>query len=87
MVVVVGDMGRSPRMQYHCLSLANQAGFSVDFVGYSGSECWDDVKNHPSIVRHPIDPVQIPSFMSDGGTLSKVPSSSHSLIFFTKQGV
>lgn len=34
-VVVLGDLGRSPRMQYHVLSLL-QAGHSVDFVGYTG---------------------------------------------------
>lgn len=28
-VVVLGDIGRSPRMQYHCISLAN-AGVDVD---------------------------------------------------------
>jgi hypothetical protein len=27
-VVVLGDIGRSPRMQYHSLSLANQVCFS-----------------------------------------------------------
>ncbi|CAN1342396.1 UDP-glycosyltransferase TURAN [Linum perenne] len=36
-VVVLGDIGRSPRMQYHALSLANQANFEVDIVGYGGS--------------------------------------------------
>ncbi|CAI8017674.1 Chitobiosyldiphosphodolichol beta-mannosyltransferase [Geodia barretti] len=35
LVVVLGDMGRSPRMQYHCLSLL-KAGYSVEFVGYGG---------------------------------------------------
>ena len=34
-VVVLGDIGRSPRMQYHAASLA-QNGFDVDFVGFSG---------------------------------------------------
>lgn len=28
-VVVLGDLGRSPRMQYHALSLARQVHFSV----------------------------------------------------------
>ena len=37
-VVVLGDIGRSPRMQYHCISLANH-GFHVDFVGYQGILC------------------------------------------------
>ena len=35
-VVVVGDVGRSPRMQYHALSLAAH-GCHVDLIGYQGS--------------------------------------------------
>lgn len=35
-VVVVGDVGRSPRMQYHSLSLANN-NFKVDLIGYGGN--------------------------------------------------
>ncbi|CAI7805995.1 unnamed protein product [Closterium sp. NIES-53] len=46
-VVVVGDVGRSPRMQYHALSLANQAGLEVDLIGYAGSQV------HPSVAEHP----------------------------------
>ncbi len=34
-VVVLGDMGRSPRMQYHCLSLIQQH-YNVDYIGYGG---------------------------------------------------
>ena len=34
-VVVLGDVGRSPRMQYHCLSLARK-GVRVALVGYRG---------------------------------------------------
>ena len=34
-LVVLGDIGRSPRMQYHALSFARE-GFDVDFVGYGG---------------------------------------------------
>lgn len=34
-VVVLGDVGRSPRMQYHCLSLV-QLDYTVDIVGYGG---------------------------------------------------
>ncbi|KAL7578147.1 hypothetical protein ACA910_012592 [Epithemia clementina (nom. ined.)] len=37
MVVVLGDLGRSPRMQYHVLSLL-QAGHFVTFVGYTGEQ-------------------------------------------------
>uniref|UniRef100_A0A8C6YBP8 Uncharacterized protein n=1 Tax=Naja naja TaxID=35670 RepID=A0A8C6YBP8_NAJNA len=34
-VLVVGDLGRSPRMQYHALSLARR-GRRVAFLGYAG---------------------------------------------------
>lgn len=35
-MVVLGDIGRSPRMQYHALSLARQACLEVDIVAYGG---------------------------------------------------
>lgn len=41
-VVVLGDIGRSPRMQYHCISLAN-AGVDVPlfrFCDVIGQCCW-----------------------------------------------
>lgn len=34
-VLVLGDIGRSPRMQYHALSIAKNGGL-VDLVGYLG---------------------------------------------------
>ncbi len=34
-VLVLGDVGRSPRMQYHALSLSRH-GFNVTFVGFLG---------------------------------------------------
>lgn len=34
-VIVLGDAGRSPRMQYHCLSLV-QLDYNVDLIGYGG---------------------------------------------------
>ena len=34
-VLVLGDIGRSPRMQYHALSVAKH-GCKVDLVGYKG---------------------------------------------------
>jgi beta-1,4-mannosyltransferase len=34
-VIVLGDLGRSPRMQYHCLSLL-EAGHHVTAIGYTG---------------------------------------------------
>ena len=34
-VLVLGDIGRSPRMQYHALSIAKHGGM-VDLIGYQG---------------------------------------------------
>lgn len=34
-VLVLGDLGRSPRMQYHAISLAKR-GVGVELIGYSG---------------------------------------------------
>lgn len=35
-VLVLGDLGRSPRMQYHALSIV-KSGAKVDLVGYKGT--------------------------------------------------
>lgn len=35
-VLVLGDIGRSPRMQYHALSLSKH-GYNVTFVGFLGT--------------------------------------------------
>jgi beta-1,4-mannosyltransferase len=35
-ILVLGDVARSPRMQYHALSCANQADMDVDIIGYPG---------------------------------------------------
>lgn len=34
-ILVLGDIGRSPRMQYHALSIARHGG-QVDIIGYQG---------------------------------------------------
>lgn len=34
-ILVLGDIGRSPRMQYHALSIARRGGY-VDLIGYHG---------------------------------------------------
>lgn len=34
-VLVLGDIGRSPRMQYHAMSIAKHGG-RVDVIGYNG---------------------------------------------------
>ncbi|XP_024022209.1 UDP-glycosyltransferase TURAN isoform X2 [Morus notabilis] len=51
-VVVLGDIGRSPRMQYHALSLARQACLEVDIVAYGGSEPYSAILEHKSIHIH-----------------------------------
>ena len=38
-ILVLGDIGRSPRMQYHALSIAKNGG-QVDLIGYKGSSNW-----------------------------------------------
>ena len=50
-VVVLGDLGRSPRMQYHALALAND-GFSVDLIGYGGRPADAEVAAHQRIRIH-----------------------------------
>ncbi|XP_027279753.1 chitobiosyldiphosphodolichol beta-mannosyltransferase isoform X2 [Cricetulus griseus] len=47
-VVVLGDVGRSPRMQYHALSLA-QSGFSVTLLGFYNSKPRDELLQNDSI--------------------------------------
>lgn len=36
-VLVLGDLGRSPRMQYHALSLSKH-GYNVTFIGFLGKD-------------------------------------------------
>ena len=51
-VVVLGDLGRSPRMKNHAVSLANE-GFNVKMIGYGGSSLGNEIISNPkiSIVR------------------------------------
>lgn len=57
-VLVLGDVGRSPRMQYHALSLAeHDAGTEVALVGYRGERCIPAVEAHPRITLHYVDPL------------------------------
>ena len=50
-VIVLGDLGLSPRMQNHALSLA-EAGHDVDLIGLEGSPPMGAVANHPRIHCH-----------------------------------
>lgn len=54
-VLVLGDVGRSPRMQYHAMSLASH-GVRVTLVGYRGERCISPVEDDPRISSHRFDP-------------------------------
>lgn len=46
-VIVLGDLGRSPRMQYHALSLCNSnTTESVALIGYEGENVIADLSKH-----------------------------------------
>lgn len=62
-VVVLGDVGRSPRMCYHALSLAHN-GYEVDLIGYSGSDPPDQVKDNKNIsIRYVPKVENLPNFL------------------------
>jgi beta-1,4-mannosyltransferase len=50
-VVVLGDVGRSPRMQYHALSLL-QEGYDVSLVGYEGEDLIPDLASYDTTDDH-----------------------------------
>ena len=50
-VIVIGDLGRSPRMQYHAASLAD-AGNEVDVIGLEGAGVTPAIANNPRIHAH-----------------------------------
>src|SRR3954454_24794593 len=50
-MVVLGDVGRSPRMQYHALALAASLA-DVDVIGYAGSTMHPSVREHDHISWH-----------------------------------
>ena len=54
-VIVLGDIGRSPRMCNHALSLADE-GWSVDLIGYAESTPSQRVLQHPRIHIRSISP-------------------------------
>ncbi|TQB72762.1 mannosyltransferase [Monascus purpureus] len=54
-ILVLGDIGRSPRMQYHALSIAKHGG-QVDIIGYNESEPHPDILSHPGISIVPLPP-------------------------------
>ncbi|KAK0643229.1 glycosyl transferases group 1-domain-containing protein [Cercophora newfieldiana] len=52
-VLVLGDIGRSPRMTYHALSVAKHGG-KVNLIGYLETSPHPDVVNNPNITLNPI---------------------------------
>lgn len=50
-VIVLGDLGRSPRMQYHAASLA-AAGSEVDLIGLEGAAVSSSIASNPRIRVH-----------------------------------
>lgn len=50
-IVVLGDIGRSPRMQYHALSFLAE-GFTVTLVGYGGSAPQHQLLSHRCVSLH-----------------------------------
>ncbi|XP_040157148.1 chitobiosyldiphosphodolichol beta-mannosyltransferase [Anopheles arabiensis] len=54
-VIVLGDIGRSPRMQYHVKSLSEND-FSVDFIGYVQSPPLEEIRASPNVRIHELNP-------------------------------
>lgn len=47
-VVVLGDLGRSPRMQNHALALA-EYGVDVELIGDAGTPVYPELEQHPNL--------------------------------------
>jgi len=54
-VLVLGDIGRSPRMQYHAMSIAKHGG-RVDVIGYQESSLHPGLINNPLVSIVPLPP-------------------------------
>jgi len=57
-VLVLGDLGRSPRMQYHARALADHD-VDVDVVAYEGHASRADLSGHPRIALHLVRPAAL----------------------------
>ena len=62
-IVVLGDIGRSPRMQYHALSMA-KLGWAVELVGYQESNLYSEIHRTPTIK---VVPLATPPSILDNG--------------------
>jgi beta-1,4-mannosyltransferase len=57
-VLVLGDLGRSPRMQYHALALAAH-GAQVDLIGFAGSPLPQALQSNRRIHPHLLPPPRL----------------------------
>lgn len=53
-VIVLGDVGRSPRMNYHALSLV-KLGYKVTIIGYEESKHMHEIQSNPNILIFPLN--------------------------------
>ncbi|KAF0717858.1 Aste57867_2058 [Aphanomyces stellatus] len=58
-ILVLGDVGRSPRMQYHAVSLSQLPDTKVTLVGYEGERCVPQLLAQPNIALHTFAPVRV----------------------------
>jgi beta-1,4-mannosyltransferase len=57
-VLVLGDLGRSPRMQYHALALAAH-GADVDLIGFAGSPLPEALRENRRVRIHLLPPPRL----------------------------
>ncbi|CAD6996176.1 chitobiosyldiphosphodolichol beta-mannosyltransferase [Ceratitis capitata] len=63
-IVVLGDIGRSPRMQYHAVSLLEE-NFNVDLIGYVDTKPLDALTHSQSNCKiHELTPVPVTNLTS-----------------------
>lgn len=61
-MLVLGDVGRSPRMQYHSVSLCQLPHVQhVDVVGYAGSDVIQELTSNRKVSLHLMPPVFPPA--------------------------
>ncbi|OQR87949.1 hypothetical protein ACHHYP_07781 [Achlya hypogyna] len=58
-VLVLGDIGRSPRMQYHAISLAEMPETRVTVVGYEGERCVPQLVAKDNIELRTFQPIAV----------------------------
>ncbi|KAI3381127.1 hypothetical protein SNEBB_007541 [Seison nebaliae] len=69
-VFVLGDLGHSPRMQFHSLSLAN-TNYHVSLFGYRESQCIEEVESNKNIEQ--INIKSFPKWMNNFPSFLRFP--------------